>query len=42
MRYTLRQAELRDFLAVSPLLQELGRDELNSATEPICRERYAR
>ena len=42
MRYTLRQAELRDFLAVSPLLQELGRDELNSATEPIFRERYAR
>ena len=42
MRYTIRLAELRDFLAVSPLLPELGRGELNSASEPIFRERYAR
>ena len=42
MRYTIRHAEPRDFLAVSPLLPELGRGELNSASEPIFRERYAR
>ena len=41
MRYTIRHAESRDFLAVSPLLPELGRGELNSASEPIFRERYA-
>ncbi len=41
MRYTIRHAESRDFLAVWPLLPELGRGELNSASEPIFRERYA-
>ena len=50
MRHNIRQAEARDFLAVSrthgdrnaALLQELGRGELSSITQPIFRERYVR
>ena len=42
MRHNIRQAEARVSLAVSRLLQELGRGELSSITQPIFRERYVR
>ena len=42
MTHIVRPATMSDFGAVSPLLQDLGRGELNEASEQVYRERFAR